>query len=101
MENLSSHSLSGTTKNFIDKVVSEENGRAGALLAILQRVQESHARKFLPRETLEYISQRASVPLSRLFSVVTFYALFNLEPQGRNTVCVCRGTACHTRGSSR
>ena len=99
MENLSSHSLSGTTKNFIDKVVSEENGRAGALLAILQRVQESHARKFLPRETLEYISQRASVPLSRLFSVVTFYALFNLEPQGRNTVSVCRGTACHTRGS--
>lgn len=101
MENLSSHSLSGTTKNFIDKVVSEENGRAGALLAILQRVQESHARKFLPRETLEYISLRAGVPLSRLFSVVTFYALFNLEPQGRNTVCVCRGTACHTRGSSR
>jgi NADH-quinone oxidoreductase subunit E len=31
--------------------------------------------------------------------VVTFYGLFNLEPQGRNTICVCRGTACHTRGS--
>jgi len=101
MEGLSSHPLSGATKNFIDKVVAEENGRAGALLAVLQRVQESHARKFLPRETLEYISEKAAVPLSRLFSVVTFYALFNLEPQGRNTVCVCRGTACHTRGSSR
>jgi len=101
MLNASSHPLSGATKNFIDKVVSQENGRAGALLAILQRVQEYHARKFLPRETLEYISERANVPLSRLFSVVTFYALFNLEPQGRNTLCVCRGTACHTRGSSR
>jgi NADH-quinone oxidoreductase subunit E len=31
--------------------------------------------------------------------VVTFYALFNLEPQGQNTICICRGTACHTRGS--
>jgi NADH-quinone oxidoreductase subunit E len=31
--------------------------------------------------------------------VVTFYALFNLEPQGKNTICICRGTACHTRGS--
>jgi NADH:ubiquinone oxidoreductase subunit E len=31
--------------------------------------------------------------------VVTFYALFNQEAQGANTVCVCRGTACHTRGS--
>lgn len=101
MQNLPSHSLSGATKNFIDKVVSQEDGRAGALLAILQRVQESHARKYLPRETLAYISEKTNVPLSRLFSVVTFYALFNLEPQGRNTVSVCRGTACHTRGSSR
>jgi NADH-quinone oxidoreductase subunit E len=31
--------------------------------------------------------------------VATFYALFNLQPQGENTVCICRGTACHTRGS--
>jgi NADH-quinone oxidoreductase subunit E len=34
-----------------------------------------------------------------VFSVVTFYSFFNLEPQGRHTVMVCRGTACHTRGS--
>jgi NADH-quinone oxidoreductase subunit E len=31
--------------------------------------------------------------------VATFYALFNLEPQGTHTVSICRGTACHTRGS--
>ena len=31
--------------------------------------------------------------------MVTFYALFNLQPQGENTICICRGTACHTRGS--
>jgi NADH-quinone oxidoreductase subunit E len=101
MQNLPSHPLSEAARHFIDKVIAQENGRAGALLAILQRVQENHARKFLPRETLEYISVKANVPLSRLFSVVTFYALFNLEPQGRDTVSVCRGTACHTRGSSR
>ena len=39
------------------------------------------------------------LPLSRIYSVVTFYALFNLEPQGDHTICICRGTACHTRGS--
>jgi len=25
--------------------------------------------------------------------------LFNLRPQGEHSVCICRGTACHTRGS--
>ena len=28
-----------------------------------------------------------------------FTRLFNLQPQGDNTVCICRGTACHTRNS--
>jgi NADH-quinone oxidoreductase subunit E len=39
------------------------------------------------------------VPLAQIYSVVTFFALFNLEPQGEHTICICRGTACHTRGS--
>jgi NADH-quinone oxidoreductase subunit E len=86
-------------RDFIDNVLARQTGRAGGLLAILQQVQAHHPRKFLPRETIEYIAAKTNIPLSRIFSVVTFYALFNLEPQGRNTVSVCRGTACHTRGS--
>ncbi len=86
-------------RDFIDQVLARQSGRAGGLLAILQQVQNSHPRKYLPRETIEYIAAKTNIPLSRIFSVVTFYALFNLEPQGRNTVSVCRGTACHTRGS--
>ena len=39
------------------------------------------------------------IPVAQIYSVATFYALFNLEPQGKNTVCICRGTACHTCGS--
>ena len=50
-------------------------------------------------ETLEYIAAKTEIPLSRIYSVATFYALFNLQPQGDNTICICRGTACHTRGS--
>jgi NADH-quinone oxidoreductase subunit E len=31
--------------------------------------------------------------------VATFYSFFNLTPQGKHSIVVCRGTACHTRGS--
>jgi NADH-quinone oxidoreductase subunit E len=86
-------------QDFVNKVLIKHGGRAGALLAILQEVQNHHPRKYLPRETLDYIAAKTNIPASRIFSVVTFYALFNLQPQGRNTICVCRGTACHTRGS--
>jgi NADH-quinone oxidoreductase subunit E len=84
---------------FVDNVLGKQNGRPGALLAILQQVQNHHPRKYLPLETLEYIAARTRIPLARIYSVATFFALFNLEPQGRNTISVCRGTACHTRGS--
>jgi len=49
--------------------------------------------------SLGYIADETGVPSARIYSAATFYALFNLDPQGDNVICVCRGTACHTRGS--
>ncbi len=69
------------------------------MLGILEAVQEHNPHKYLPLETLQYIATKLDIPLSRIYSVATFYALFNLEPQGDNTICICRGTACHTRNS--
>jgi NADH-quinone oxidoreductase subunit E len=84
---------------FADKAIAACQGQPGALLGILERVQEHHPHKFLSAQILAYIAERTDIPLARLYSVVTFYALFNLEPQGEHTICICRGTACHTRGS--
>jgi len=85
--------------DFVDQVIARNQNRPGALLSILEEVQEHHPRKYLSFETLDYIAARTDIPRAQIYSVVTFYALFNLEPQGKNTVCICRGTACHTRGS--
>jgi NADH-quinone oxidoreductase subunit E len=84
---------------FIDKVILSRKGRPGALLGILEAVQERDRFKYLPLETLRYIAEAMQLPPARIYSVASFYALFNLQPQGENTVCICRGTACHTRGS--
>jgi NADH-quinone oxidoreductase subunit E len=84
---------------FIDKLIAIRRGRPGALLGILEATQERNRFKYLPLETLRYIATKIEMPLARIYSVATFYALFNLQPQGENTICICRGTACHTRGS--
>jgi NADH-quinone oxidoreductase subunit E len=84
---------------FIDQLIHKQDDRPGALLSILEAVQEHHPHKYLPLDTLRYIASKTGTPLSHIYSVVTFYALFNLQPQGDNTICICRGTACHTRGS--
>jgi NADH-quinone oxidoreductase subunit E len=95
----SAESLSAPEKAYIDQTVARLNGRPGALLGILEAVQEHHPHKYLPPETLEYVAANTETPLARIHSVATFYALFNLQRQGDNTICICRGTACHTCGS--
>ncbi len=86
-------------REFVDRVITECQGKPGALLTILEKVQERNPHKFLSADILEYVAAKTDTPLAQIYSVVTFYALFNLEPQGEHTVCICRGTACHTRGS--
>jgi NADH-quinone oxidoreductase subunit E len=83
----------------IDQAIAEHKDHPGALLGILEAVQAASAHKFLSIESLRYIAEQTGVPPARIYSAATFYALFNLDPQGDNVICVCRGTACHTRGS--
>ena len=84
---------------FIDQVIASQDDKPGALLGILEAVQAHNPRNYLPMDTLRYVAAKTAIPPSRVYSVATFYALFNLEPQSDNTVCICRGTACHTRNS--
>lgn len=88
------------TQEELDRIVVKYRGKSGELLSVLEEAQKKHPNKFLPQETLEYIAGALHVPMSQVYSVVTFYAFFNLKPQGDHTIVVCRGTACHTRGSS-
>ena len=74
--------LSAEEMLFADRTIAAHAGRPGALLGILERIQEHHPHKYLSPDILEYVADRTGTPLSQIYSVVTFYALFNLEPQG-------------------
>ena len=86
-------------QDLIDRIIGDQAGRPGALLGILEKLQDHNRHKYLSMDTLAYVAARTGVPQSQVYSVATFYALFNLDPQGTHTVAICRGTACHTRGS--
>jgi NADH-quinone oxidoreductase subunit E len=83
----------------IDAVIARHRGKHGELLGILEETQLLNEDQFLSEEALNHVALRTGVPLSRIYNVVTFYSFFNLKPQGRHKITVCRGTACHTKGS--
>ena len=99
MQNVAEEVPDARERLLIDHVIAQHEGRPGALLGILESVQSANAHKFLSMGSLRYIAEKTGIPPARIYSAATFYALFNLDPQGDNVICVCRGTACHTRGS--
>jgi NADH-quinone oxidoreductase subunit E len=68
-----------------------------ALIPILQDVQEYHG--YLSQDAVVRIGQYLNLPSSKIYGVATFYNQFRFQPKGRHHVQVCRGTACHVKGS--
>ncbi len=81
----------------LKKIFSVFKGKKGALIPMLQRVQEEFG--YLPEEALSQIAGFLKIPLSQVFSVATFYAHFYLTRRGDHLVRICQGTACHVRGA--
>ncbi len=68
-----------------------------ALIPILQEVQEKKG--FLARQDMVQIGRHLQLPVSKIYGVATFYNQFRFDPVGQYHIQVCRGTACHVKGS--
>ncbi|MGM0568679.1 MAG: NAD(P)H-dependent oxidoreductase subunit E [Elusimicrobiota bacterium] len=88
-------------KKNVNKVIEKHRGSHGALLGILEDIQKSERYNYLSQDVLAYVADSTGVARSKIYGVATFYSFFNLIPQGEHCVSVCRGTACHTRGSKK
>lgn len=74
-------------------------GRQEEVIPILQQVQ--NAVGYLPQEALVQIAAFTGMSEAAVYGVATFYERFRLSPIGRHVVKVCRGTACHVKGSDK
>ncbi len=78
-------------------ILQEKKNAKWGLIPLLQEVQEAFG--FIPPETIDPIAAALNLFPSQVQGVITFYAGFSLKPKGKNVCKVCRGTACHVKGS--
>jgi NADH-quinone oxidoreductase subunit E len=83
----------------LEDIFSHYKGERQELIPILQETQEKF--RYLPAAAMREISKFLQIPESSVYGVSTFYAQFKLTPLGRKVIRVCRGTACHVRGSAK
>ena len=81
------------------EIIQTHSGEKGALLNLLLEVQEKY--NYLSKEVLTEISEEMNIPLSRLYSIATFFKNFSLSPKGKHAIHICMGTACQVWGGQR
>ena len=81
------------------EIFSHYTGDRQELISILQETQEKF--RYLPAAAMREIARFLHIPESTVYGVSTFYAQFKLTPLGKRIIRMCRGTACHVRGSGK
>lgn len=81
----------------LHEVIDQLKDQKGALMPILQHAQEIYG--YLPMEVQQMISDETTIPMGRIYGVITFYSQFNLYPKGEYRISVCLGTACYVKGA--
>ena len=79
------------------KIVESYDCEPYNLIAIMQEIQTEF--NYLSEAALTKVAEMLDVPISRVYSVATFYENFSLEAKGEHIIKVCTGTACHVRKS--
>jgi NADH:ubiquinone oxidoreductase subunit E len=82
--------------NKVMRIIDSYKEKKGMLVNILQDVQAEY--NFLPKDILVQLAEKLETPLSKIYSVATFYTAFSLKPRGKHLISVCLGTACFVKG---
>ncbi len=81
----------------IKEIAKRWQGKRGNLIMVLHELQNEYG--YVPREAALALSEEMDIPLARIYEVISFYHLFNLNPPGRHKISVCMGTACYLKGA--
>ena len=80
----------------INSIITRYSEQRWGLIPLLQEIQQVQG--YIPPEVIPHIASAMRLFPSQVQGVITFYTQLYTEPQGKNVVRVCRGTACHVRG---
>jgi len=83
----------------IDSILERYPRHPQHLISLLQDVQAAF--NYISPDHINLICDHLGVPITKAWSVATFFRSFSLEPRGEHEIKVCLGTVCHLKGGER
>ena len=90
-----SYTMLELTTDQVLKIMESYGNDSQQLIAVLLDIQAASGRNYVERQWAELASKILNVPLSKIYDVLTFYAMFSTEKRGEYVIEICRSTPCH------
>ncbi|MDF2985043.1 MAG: NADH:ubiquinone oxidoreductase 24 kD subunit [Eubacterium sp.] len=84
----------------VREVLNRYGNSKDNLIQVMLELQNISGTNSLPHEWVEFVADELDMPLSRVYSVITFYSMFGTEPRGKYVVEVCKSAPCHVTGAN-
>jgi NADH-quinone oxidoreductase subunit E len=82
------------TKDQVIKIMERYENDPQQLIAILLDIQTASGKNCVEKQWAELTSNVLNVSLSKIYDVLTFYAMFSTVPRGEFVIEICRSTPC-------
>jgi len=82
------------TKDQVIKIMERYGNDPQQLIAVLLDIQAASGKNCVEKQWADLASAVLKVPLSKIFDVLTFYAMFSTKPRGEYVIEICRSTPC-------
>ena len=87
------------TENEVKAIAAGYGNDPQQLIAVLLDIQAASGRNYVDRQWAELVSGLLQVPLSKIFDVLTFYAMFSITPRGECLIEICQSAPCEFCGA--
>lgn len=67
------------------------------LLTELRKIQKRKG--FVSEESIKELSKKTKIPVSKIYSVATFYSKIHTKSTGKNIIEICDSPSCYLNGS--
>ena len=86
-------------KEQILKIIQEKGQAPENLLAILLTIQEASGRNYINKDWAKIVALELELPLTKVYDILTFHAMFSIEPRGKYVLEICHSAPCRVSKS--
>lgn len=79
----------------IKEIVEHYRYSRERLLSILLDIQKASEFNYISEEAAEAAAKLLDMPITKLYDVISFYSMLNLEPKGKYIIEICKSPSCH------